>query len=432
LFRESAGIDSFEGVGEVDAGERLSGCENQYENNQSRKLPGPRNMYHRLRLPYFFDPFPQQSGVDAVAAFTVAVSGISSAGFSSAGNGHTKTYTEGAYKANRALLLRGADMVTFVAMSLILSPADEYSDCILCPRACRVDRGKNGRGFCGESAQPRLAVATLHRGEEPPLTTGAGSGALFFSGCTLGCSDCQNCQLSRGETGAAVSADELSEIMLCLQREGASNINIVTGTHFTPSLAEAVKSARNQGLSLPIVWNTSGFETPRNLELLDGWVDIYLTDLKTLSRQLAEDRMGRADYPDRIRAALPLMLKGRALSYRGEALVRGVIVRHLVLPYAPAESLEVIRWFGSQVGGRALFSLMTQYIDPRGTEHGESLGVPEYELLTNALDEAGIEEGFVQEPEKESGWLPDFTRSNPFPADYSRPVWHWREGFVIR
>ena len=272
-------------------------------------------------------------------------------------------------------------------------------------------------------------MATLHRGEEPPLTTGRGSGALFFSGCTLGCLDCQNCQLSRSQVGAPVDTDELARIMLALQEAGAANINLVTGTHFAPSIIESLEQAREQGLTLPTVWNTSGFESAATLELLDPWIDVYLSDIKTLSAESARRLTGRADYPVRVLEALPLMLAGRPLSYRDEALMRGVVVRHLVMPGGLNESLEVIRIFGEHVGDRALFSLMTQYIDPQKPEAGAKISESGYDELIRALDAAGIDEGFIQEPSDETLWLPDFEADNPFPAEFSQVLWHWKAGF---
>lgn len=294
---------------------------------------------------------------------------------------------------------------------------------------CAVDREAGRVGFCGETSSIRLALATLHRGEEPPLSGPKGSGAFFFTGCTLGCRDCQNCQLSRGELGRRVSVAELAEIMLACQAAGAANINLVTGTHFAPSIVAAVAEARGGGLTIPTVWNSSGFELPATLELLDEAIDIYLTDIKTLSSVLSLRLTGRRDYPDLIGAALPLMLQGRALSYRGDLLQRGVIVRHLLVPGALEESLEVIDWFGREIGDGALFSLMSQFIDPE-TKRIPVLEEAEYQRLLEALDAAGIEEGFMQEATEESDWLPDFSRNNPFPEEFSTVVWHWREGFL--
>jgi putative pyruvate formate lyase activating enzyme len=312
-----------------------------------------------------------------------------------------------------------------------------YQNCVLCPRACKIGRINEASGFCGQSAEVRLACATLHRGEEPPLVTGAGSGALFFSGCTLGCRDCQNRQISHEGTGAEISKEDMADLMLRLENEGAANINFVTATHFTPSVIGALKTARSRGLSIPAVWNTSGFETPATLELLDPWIDIYLTDIKTLSPVSARRETGRGDYPDIVRAALPPMLRNRPVLYKNDSLIRGVIVRHLVLPEYVEESLDVIRWYGRKVGKKGMFSLMTQYLNPREPDHQRGISGFEFDLLSDALTEAGIDEGFVQEPAgmkdpSRNDWLPDFTRSNPFPEQYSRVMWHYRQGFVSR
>lgn len=316
-------------------------------------------------------------------------------------------------------------------------PSTPYASCTLCPRNCGIDRTVGDVGFCGQTSEIRLACATLHRGEEPPLVTGAGSGALFFSGCTLGCRDCQNWQISHDGTGAVISIKELADLMLYMEDEGAANINFVTATHFAPSIIESLKIARARGLGIPAVWNTSGFETPGTLELLDSWIDIYLADIKTLSSVLAKRETGRGDYPDIIRAAISRMLQDRPVMYKDESLVRGVIVRHLVLPEYVEESLDVIRWYGRHAAKRGIFSLMTQYLNPREPAHRRGISGFEFELLSDALAEAGIDEGFVQEPASMEGdaareWLPDFTRSNPFPAEYSRVLWHYRQGFISR
>jgi len=220
--------------------------------------------------------------------------------------------------------------------------------------------------------------------------------------------------------------------MLRLEAEGAANINFVTATHFAPSIVESLEIARAGGLEIPTVWNTSGFESPGTLEMLDPWIDIYLTDIKTLSSLLAKRETGREDYPDIVRSALPLMLRDRDITYAKDTLVRGLVVRHLVLPEYVEESLDVIRWYGRNIGPGGIFSLMTQYLNPREPERERGISAFEYELLADALAEAGIEEGFLQEPSDTSEWLPDFTRSNPFPGEYSRVIWHYRTGLIRR
>ncbi len=306
-----------------------------------------------------------------------------------------------------------------------------YTACNLCPRNCGVDRIGGAAGFCGESGSIRIACATLHKGEEPPLVTGKGSGAVFFTGCTLSCRDCQNCQLSRDGMGGEVSVELFVDIMLRLQAEGAANINLVTGTQFVPSIIGSLEMARRKGLTLPVVWNTSGFESLETLTMLRDYIDIYLTDIKTYSPGLSSDLFGRRDYPDIIKDGLQLMLQERPLIYEGDAIVRGVVVRHLVVPGYLEESIDLIRWYGRAVGEKALFSLMTQFIDPAAdASGGRSITQWEYDLLQDALAEADISLGFLQEMEDESSWLPDFSRDNPFPEAFSRVVWHFRRGFA--
>jgi putative pyruvate formate lyase activating enzyme len=309
-----------------------------------------------------------------------------------------------------------------------------YDSCVLCPRLCRVNRGAGGTGFCGESDAVRAACAVLHFGEEPPITGAGGSGTVFFTGCTLRCAFCQNIQVSRGGTGAPLGVEGLSDVFLALSKAGAENVNIVTGTHFAPSILEALAIARRRGLSIPVVWNSSGYETPETVDLLGDAVDIWLPDMKTLDPGLSRSLFHAADYPDRAREAILSMARLRPPEYRegpdGEdTLSRGVIVRHLVLPGHLDGTRAVLRWFAENLADRALLSLMFQYTPIPGTDPREpfdrTVSPEEYETAMAMLDEAGIEDGFVQEPGTDGEWLPDFTRRKPFPSGRSRTVWHF-------
>jgi putative pyruvate formate lyase activating enzyme len=322
---------------------------------------------------------------------------------------------------------------------------------MLCPRRCGARRLEGKRGFCGETAELRIASASIHRGEEPPLCGKSGSGTVFVSGCTLGCVFCQNYQISRTGMGRPVSRDELVRIFLVLQEKGAGNINIVTGTHALPALREGVLAARRAGLALPVLWNSSAYETPEALSLLGDTVDVWLPDLKTLDSDLAGRFFNAPDYPGAAERAILAMLdmQGRA-EYCGGSLQKGVIIRHLVLPACLESSETVIRWFAAHAQGRALLSVMTQYTPPARTAPGRK-GAPagkavkstdpgsaperfvnkwEYETVLGWLSEYGIEDGFYQELVQDPAWLPDFTRTNPFSSELSVPVWHWRRGFV--
>jgi putative pyruvate formate lyase activating enzyme len=312
-----------------------------------------------------------------------------------------------------------------------------YQNCRLCPRFCGVDRLAGHGGYCGESAQLRLAFAGLHRGEEPPLSGEGGSGTIFVSGCNLGCGMCQNWQISAGERmGRAVDTDEFISICLALQSKGAENINIVTGSHSVPAIAQGLCAAKAAGLRIPVLWNSSGYESPETLELLDGLVDVYLPDLKTLDSDLAAQFCNAPDYPQAAVQAILWMLQ----KSRGEQchLPYHVIIRHLILPCHLESTRTVLRWFADNAqnatnGGAVALSLMTQYtpVHPNIPNNDHSplpqryLNQQEYDTVLGWLDEFGIEDGFCQELVTGSDWLPDFRRQNPFSSDLSVAVWHW-------
>jgi putative pyruvate formate lyase activating enzyme len=340
-----------------------------------------------------------------------------------------------------------------------------YRNCRLCPRNCGVDRLAGAAGFCGETAELRLAFAGLHSGEEPPISGAGGSGAIFVSGCNLGCAFCQNYQISQGDArgiaqggagpdgtgsrrmGRAVSAETFAAICLELQRRGAENINIVTGAHAVPAIVLGLEAARSAGLSIPVLWNSSGYESPQTLDLLADHVDMYLPDLKTLDRDLAARFFNAPDYPRAAAAAILKMIElTRGPSRTGTAArtvpaVR-VIIRHLVLPGCLDSTREALRWFAGNARGSALLSLMTQYTPVNHSPRSNApvparvLDEREYGAVVGWLEEFGIEDGFCQEPvtspsPQSGGWLPDFDKPNPFSSKLSVPVWHWRQSSDI-
>jgi len=277
----------------------------------------------------------------------------------------------------------------------------------------------------------------LHFGEEPPLVGEGGSGAIFFTGCTLKCSYCQNRQISAEGTGTELSVEECAALALELQRRGAATVNFVSGTPFFPSLIEAVRVARKRGLRLPVVWNSSGYELPEAVDALAEAVDIFLPDMKSLRPEVTGRFSAARDYPEAAREAIDRMVERRPLEYEGTRPVQGTIVRHLVLPGLLEQSREVLEWFAEEHARRALLSLMVQYGVPEeaGSAHGgpggpenRPLSRGEYAQLLEWLDELGIEEGYIQEPGDEELWWPDFTCRNPFPREYSVPVWSWLDG----
>jgi putative pyruvate formate lyase activating enzyme len=242
--------------------------------------------------------------------------------------------------------------------------------------------------------------------------------------------------------GKAVEPGEFERICLALQERGAENINLVTGSHAVPALVLGIRGARSRGLTIPVLWNSSAYESPAALSLLEDTVDVYLPDLKTLDREVSRRFFNAPDYPQHAEAAVTRMISLRGEpryaasrgtgSGEGRVLVSGVIVRHLVLPGFLDATRRVLRWFAEHGRGRALLSLMTQYtpVQRDGGAPDRYISPEEHETLLTWLEELDIEDGFYQELNPDSLWLPDFNRTNPFSSELSLPVWHWKTGFV--
>lgn len=276
-------------------------------------------------------------------------------------------------------------------------------ECRLCPRNCGVDRLAGDTGYCGAGSGLRVGRAALHAWEEPCLSGERGSGTVFFSYCNLQCVYCQNNSISREQAGKEISVSRLAEIFLELQQQGAHNINLVTPTHYIPQIAEALDLAKRDGLVLPVVYNTSGYERAKSLRLLEGYVDIYLPDLKYLSQEPALRYSNAPDYPEAAKVALAEMVRqaGEPVFDSDGVMQKGVIVRHLVLPGQYDEAKRILRYLHQEYGERIYISLMNQY-----TPFADSLTYPEingrvpaeeYERLIDYAVALGIENGFVQE-----------------------------------
>lgn len=306
-----------------------------------------------------------------------------------------------------------------------------YAACMLCPNACGVNRLKGQIGRCGERDAMRIAWSGLHRGEEPPVTGRKGSGMIFFCGCPLHCAFCQNHQIS-GETsgtaasvGIEISIEELSDLMLALQRMGANNINFVTGTHFIPSICASLDLARKKGMHLPIVWNTSGYESQVGLQLINPYVDLYLIDLKTLSHTVAARFCGLARYADIIKDVFGFLMKN-CKPYKETGpydTPTGLLVRHLVFPGTLRQTRRVLRYFvDSGLSKVAELSLMVQFVAPRPDDPDfPPMSEGEYTSLLDMADEAGIEDGYIQELGDDIQWIPDFRKDVPFPVSFCDP-----------
>lgn len=235
------------------------------------------------------------------------------------------------------------------------------TDCRLCPRECAVDRTQR-RGFCGAPAELHVASAGPHFGEEGPLVGAGGSGTIFLYGCNLKCVFCQNYDISHTIKGESVTVTEFAHIMLSMQRRGCENVNFVTPTHYAAPIAEAVRHARAQGLTLPIVWNCGGYERPDVLRALEGVVDIYMPDVKFFDADACRDFLHAEDYAEVVRAALREMHRQVGdLEIHAGVAVRGVLVRHLVMPGYLEDTQRIIGFLADEVSRDTYVNVMGQY-----------------------------------------------------------------------
>lgn len=288
--------------------------------------------------------------------------------------------------------------------------------CELCPRRCAVDRDSQA-GMCGVTKEVKIVRAALHMWEEPPISGEGGSGTVFFSGCPLHCVYCQNSDISDGRAGKTVTVDRLAEIMLELEEKGAHNINLVTPTHYVHAIMPAVKTARDKGLSLPIVYNTSGYERVETIKALNGTVDIYLTDFRYITPSLAERYSGASDYPEVALNALRAMIQsvGDPVFDDDGMMKKGVIVRQLVLPGQSDEAMKITDLVYREFGDSVFFSIMsqftpTEYLDrERFPELCRTVTEEEYDRVAEHAADIGVTQGFLQEGEAASdSFIPPF------------------------
>ncbi len=277
--------------------------------------------------------------------------------------------------------------------------------CTLCPRACGVNREKGQRGYCNESAELFVGRAALHQWEEPCISGTKGSGTVFFAGCTMKCVFCQNYSLSQGEAGKGISTKRLAEIFIELQEQGAHNINLVTPTHYTLHIVEALKIARVKGLSIPVIYNCSGYEKVETLKRLEGLVQVYLPDFKYYSETLARKYSKAPHYFEIAAQAISEMVRqvGEATFNEEGIIEKGVIVRHLLLPGQLMDSKAVIRYLYETFGNQIWISLMNQYTPleqvAKFPELNRKVTRKAYNRLIDFALELGVENGFIQEGE---------------------------------
>ena len=281
--------------------------------------------------------------------------------------------------------------------------------CTLCPRACRADRAHGQRGFCGADGTLRVARAALHHWEEPCLSgdpnAATGSGTVFFSNCALRCCYCQNYPISQGDVGKEITVERLTEIFLELQKGGAKNLNLVTATQYLPWALPALDAARAAGFSLPVVYNTGGYETLETVKALAGYVDIWLADVKYANPDLAAELSAARDYPAVAEAALRQMLRqtGAPVYDADGYLQKGVIVRHLALPGHTDDSFAVLALLArirDEEGVPFIPSLMSQFTPfYKAAEHnlGRRITTYEYRKVINEAVRLGLTDGYMQE-----------------------------------
>ncbi len=290
------------------------------------------------------------------------------------------------------------------------------NNCNLCPRNCDIDREKGQIGFCKASNKIKIARYSLHFWEEPCLSSSKGSGTIFFSCCNMRCIYCQNYEISCNNFGREVSIDEFSKICLKLQEKGANNINLVTPTMYIPLIKEGLLLAKENGLSIPIVYNTSGYENAEALRELDGLIDIYLPDFKYYDDSLGEKFSFVNDYSKYAKEAIKEMYRqvGKNI-FKDDIMIKGVIVRHLLLPSHSEDSKKIIKYLYDTYKDNIYISIMNQYTPVRKIDNYKELNsivsTCEYDDLINYACDIGITNAYIQEGEtcKES-FIPDFTK----------------------
>ncbi len=283
-----------------------------------------------------------------------------------------------------------------------------YVNCNLCPRQCGIDRTAGETGFCRCPDTALVAKSMLHKWEEPVLAGNGGSGAIFFGGCTLGCKFCQNRSISGGPVGKAMDSKQLRQLMEDLIAQGAENIDLVTPTHYLPTILPALEPK----LPVPVVYNCGGYERTETLKALEGKIDIYLPDMKYADNRLARALSGAGDYFETAAAAIREMVRQTGpVQWEGDKITRGTVIRHLILPGCVENSLKVLDWIGDTFApGEVLVSLMRQYTPMGGlpAPFDRPITDEEYDAVLSWMYLNDLE-GFTQEDTAAStAFIPDF------------------------
>ena len=280
---------------------------------------------------------------------------------------------------------------------------NKYENCLLCPRKCGINRSTGQTGVCGVSSEIKVARAALHYWEEPCISGKRGSGAVFFSGCSLHCVFCQNREISDGKEGKVISKERLSDIFMELADKGANNINLVTPGQYIPDIVWAVNDAKSRGMKLPIIYNTSGYENVTELKLLEGIVDVYLPDFKYMDSTLSARYSRAKDYPSVAKQALSEMVRQQPEVVIDDAtglIQKGVIVRQLLLPGHVNDAKAVLKYLYDTYHDHVYISMMSQFTPIALEDYPEinrTVTKREYERLVNYALEIGITNAFIQE-----------------------------------
>lgn len=290
-------------------------------------------------------------------------------------------------------------------------------NCNICPRNCNVDRSEK-MGYCKVTDKIKVSRAALHYWEEPCVSGENGSGTVFFSGCNMGCVYCQNKNISHDAFGKEITLNRLADIFIELEKKKAHNINLVTPTHYTPQIINAVKLARNMGLKIPVIYNTSGYEKPENIEMLKETVDVYLPDFKYISPNLAQKYSFCKDYPQAAKLAIDKMVKQTGpCVFDDEGIIKkGVIVRVLVLPGYINEAKQIIKYLYDTYKDDIYISIMSQYTPctelKNYPEINRKITKEEYDEVVDFAIDIGVENGFIQQGEAaDESFIPPFDLS---------------------
>ena len=293
----------------------------------------------------------------------------------------------------------------------------KLKECTMCPHRCKVNRFEKV-GRCKAGANVKVSLVSIHNFEEPPISGENGSGTIFFTGCNLGCVYCQNHEISQKMYGKEITIERLAKIMLEQQKRGAHNINLVTPTIYAYQVKEAIKLARKQGLSIPIVYNTSGYESIETLKALDGYIDIYLPDFKYFDNELGEKYSNIKDYSKYVKEAIVEMRRQTKDVFDENGIMQsGLIIRHMILPNHIDNAKNIIKWIKDNLSEDTIISIMAQYFPTHKAnqydEINRMISKEELQEVEDYLFELNMINGYIQElGEHEEEYVPDFNLDN--------------------